>query len=232
MKKLYIKYKFFIWPLFSGLASLIILSFVIIPQFITFLNTQGKISDLSTRSDSLDVKAESLEHFDEENIKNNLKTVLTVLPTEQDVPKSMSILEALVQKSDLKLVNTTYIATRKVGDKPKFQLNISVAGPISSIRNFLISLQDSPQVFQVESIAVQFRKSGMSNVEAEIPISVFYEPVPKTIGSLDQPLKELSQDEENLLGRLSRLVPQTSNAISNPEASSSSIPIGKSDPFE
>lgn len=229
LTEVYIKYKLLIWPILSGIASVVILVLVIIPQFLAYLSVHGQISDIVSRSGKLEVKAQSLEAIDENLSEGNLKLAFAVLPADRNIPSAVTILQSLVAQSGLTLKSTSYSAAARGTSKDSFQLNVTVQGQISGVRKFLISLKNSGRVFQVESISVQFQKSG-SLVEAEIPITVFYSTSLGKAGALDVELPKLNEKEEKLLVDLSRLV--NNPLAGSGEASASSVPIGKSNPFE
>lgn len=223
----YLKYKHVILPLLSGLAFIVILAFVIIPQLASYLKINNEISQKKHQSSQLEAKAAQLEQINDEQMTNDLKVVFSVLPPSQDVPLSLTILQEIINKSQLSLTSTSFAAPLKEGKEGSFRLNVTVAGQISAIRDLFINLQDAPQMFQVQSIKVQFVKN--SNVEAELPITVFYE-LPSKPGLLDESVSSLNDDEKNLLAQLGRLVPVNFN--SPDEGNLSSIPLGKTDPFE
>lgn len=228
IKDIYRRYKLIIWPVFSGLASVIILALVIVPQFFSYLKIKDQISLTENHSSKLDAKAAELEQFDQSVTKRKLETAFTVLPSDQDVPKSLAILQSIVRSSALELKSTNFVSSRKGKGKESFQLTITVSGPIGMIRSFLLTLKDSPQIFQVESINIKFLRTG-SVVEAAIPISVFYEGISQVQSKPDQPLPKLTQDEEELLLKFSKI---TAGLEGSSSAVSESVPLGKSDPFE
>lgn len=229
--EVYAKYKLLIWPILSGIASVVILVLVIIPQLLTYLNIRGQISDIVSRSGKLEVKAQSLDAIDENLSEANLKLAFAVLPADRNVPSAVTILQSLITQSGLTLKSTSYSAAARGASKDSYQLNVTVLGQISNVRNFLMGLRDSGRVFQVESINVQFQKSG-SLVEAEIPITVFYGLALGKVGALEQEPPKLSEKEEKLLVDLSLLANNPKILAVTGEASASSVPIGKSNPFE
>lgn len=232
LKTLYLKYRLFLWPIVSGLACLIILGFLVIPEMFSYFKTQGHISDIRNRIEVLEAKAATLESIDDSSNNQNLQVVSTILPADKDVPQTMAVLQDIITKSGLILKNTNYGASNKgAKNSDSFKMSISVNGPISAVRNLLINLADAPQVFQVEAINIQFQNAG-SMVEADIPIVVFYQGTGRTSISVDAPVNELSETDKDFLAQLSKLIP---TPLSNPSSASGSsvyVPLGKSDPFE
>lgn len=233
VKSFYTKYRLIIWPIVTGIACLVVIGLVIIPKILDYLNVRNKISDIQKHATSLEVKAQNLGLIDETIDKQKLQVALTVLPIDQDVPQSMAVLQSIVGKSGLSIKSTAYAAGNIGGGKSGFQLNVDVVGELSAIRNFFIALQEAPQLFQVESIAAQFQ-GGASTVEAQLPISVFYEALPKTSGPLDQEIPQLTEKEEQLLSKLSTFVQQQETPLTTTQSNTteSMVPLGKADPFE
>lgn len=231
LKELYLKYKLFFWPVTTGLAALVILSLVIIPQILVYINTQGKISDANTKFEVIDAKAQELAQIDSSVISKDLQTVYSVLPKEQEVPQALVTLTSLVNSSGLTLKNTVYGGSKKTDKQNNFVLTISVIGRVNSIRDFLNNLNSSPRVFKVESIDVQFQR-GSQLVEAKIPLLVYFQPSDgQTNLASDQPLPKLSSDDEKLLDELAKQSFDMGMTASL-ESTSSSVPLGKADPFE
>lgn len=231
LKELYFKYKLFFWPVTTGLAALVILSLVIIPQIFVYINTQGRISTANTKLEVMDAKAQELEQIDASLISKDLQTVYSVLPKEQEVPQALVTLSNLVTRSGLTLKNTVYGGSKKAEKQNNFLLTVTVIGRVNSVRDFLNNLKSSPRVFKVESIEVQFQR-GTQLVEAKIPLSVYFQPGDgQAAAASDQPLPKLNSDEEKLLDDLAKQYFNTGMAVSL-ESTSSSVPLGRADPFE
>lgn len=229
LKIYYHKYHLIIWPVATGLSSLIVLALVIFPQLLAYLNTRGEISKAQTSLSAMEVKAEELENFDDSSAKERLQVALSVLPISQDVPVSLSVLQGLVRGAGLELKNTAYSSSPPVGGKASFQLQVTVMGPISGVRNLLLSMEDAPQIFQIQSINIRFLKT-VSAVEADLPISVFYESPPRAVGDINKPITQLSQKEKDLLDHYSQIIAAL-HSLTLPEATAS-VRFGKTDPFQ
>ncbi len=236
LRDIYIKYKMILWPIIAGVSSLVVLSLVIVPQLLAFVSTRDAITNIDNRFHSLEVKAEELSQINNQKAKSDLQAVFSVLPTDMDVPQAMTILQNLVLRNGLELKSTAFVGNKNSNQK-SFQLNISVAGGMGSIRNFLVSLQDAPRIFQVESINAKFQKNN-AQIMADIPITVFYQPQTNQSNQVDQPVPKLNQEEEDMITRFTRIAgviqnletPQPASGSTLPPASST--PIGKLDPFE
>lgn len=230
LKIYYIKYKQFVFPILTVVASLIIIVFVIMPELKSYTNIREQINTLQKRTDNLEVKAEELGKIDPDTSQQNIKVAFTILPADQDVPRAMATLQDAINQSGLVLKSTAYSGSGNVAGKSSFLLNVSVLGRLSSVRDFLVKLQETPRLYQVESLAAQFQSTG-DVVEASLPIAVFYEQVPGNIGTLDHPAPKLTDSEEQMLANFYRYIPR-SYLENELDSSASAVPLGKLDPFE
>lgn len=227
LTKYYTKYKIFVWPIAVAVIGLVVVTSVIMPQFTSYLKIKDEIANLDNQSIKYEDKAAGLEDIDTVATKEGLKVALTVLPTDQDVPEAMASLQDIVDQSGLILQGISYNSAR--GGKDNFQFNTTIVGPMSSLKEFFIKMNESSRVFRVDSISARFQRNSIIT-EAEVPLSVFYSPsVEIALGSFDQPAPKLTKKEEELLSQLSNSMPKaTSSALED----TSSIPLGKINPFE
>lgn len=242
-KEIYRKYKFIFWPVLVGLSSVAVISLVIIPQFLNYLSGKDKINEAKSRYMILDAKARELEEVDEAAVKKYLQLALTVLPEDHNIPESVTIVKGITEKSGVILKNIDYVNASKAESKSSFQLTLTVMGSLDSIKRFLSNLSTSERLFQIESIGIRFNRLS-SQVEAEIPVSVFYEGVARGAVSLDQSVPKLTEEEKKLLANLSTFVPLSTVATTPVSESTPSnidlvysglednVSLGKDNPFE
>lgn len=226
-KEMYYKYKVFLVPVLAGIISLLVTVFIIFPQTMEYFKQKDKLAELMGRIGILNSKAEELGNIDSETRKKDLAITLTVLPTDKNVPQSMSVLQDLINKSNLVLKSTTYSPSSRGSGKNGFALTVSVVGSLTSIKNFMSELQSAARIFKVESAILTFQGAG-SLIEADIPLTVYYEPVPKTLINLDASVPKINSDDEELINNLSKSITQFDTITST----GSSVPVGKTDPFE
>lgn len=228
IKEIYYRYNVFLIPVVVGIICIGILAFVVVPQTLDYFKERTKIEELLNRIGLLNDKTVELKTVDEGTVNNDLVTALTVLPIDKDVPQAMDVLQGLINKSNLVLKNTAYSSSSKSNGKNGFTFTISVVGSLSSIKNFMSELQNAARIFKVESAALTFQGTG-SLVEASIPLTVFYEPAPKTLITADQPIQKITNSDQELITTLLQSINQSENQST---VSASSVPLGKSDPFQ
>lgn len=228
IKEIYYKYNIYLIPAVVGIVCAGILVFVVIPQTLDYFKERTKIEELFNKIGMLNSKTEELKSVDEEAMKKDFVVALTVLPTDRDVPQAMNVLQGLINRSNLVLKSTVYSAGTKNAGKNGFSFTISVVGSLSSIKNFMSELQNSARVFKVESAELNFQGTG-SLVEATMPLTVFYEPAPKTLITTDGTVPKISDSDQELITNLSQSIHQTETQST---VSATSVPLGKSDPFQ
>jgi len=76
--------------------------------------------------------------------------------------------------------------------------------------------------------------ASVSRSQADIDIIIFYQPLPASIGDIEQPLVLLNPQEKELLASLSRNLSSNLSSVSIIPigTESASTVVGKSDPFQ
>lgn len=225
-KSVYIKYKIFIIPIWVSLASVAIIALVIVPQTIEYFNTQQKLSQIEQKKALVGEKVEELQNINESLYIKNLQIAYTALPKNKEIPESMLILQNLISEANLNLDSMRVLTIGGTGTtQSNYQLGIVVSGTLSSIKDLFIKLQNSPRIFKVENYSVQLAGSA---AEADITFTTYFDPTNITSQSPDQQLPKLTDQEQQILTKLSK-APQY---IPSPESISTSVELGKVDPFQ
>lgn len=226
----YDQYKLFIFPGVVTLCSAILIVFVIFPQLMSYLDSRTAYQTIVSRKEVLDVKAQNLENIDEVEVKKNVDIVLNVLPAEKDYPKVIGMVREVTSKYLFTLVSLQF---GSVPDPSKqqtsaFLVNIEVTGSKTSLPLLLKELENTVPLSKVESIDMS-SKPGESTINANITLNVFYSDIPKSLGSVDAPIPQISDEERSLISKYSSLV-QADSAGVTPTVILS--PRGKPNPFE
>ncbi len=226
MKNL-VKLKYYLKPILAAFSSLVILGVVIVPQIFAYFDVKDKISGVQSRTNNIQAKASELETVDTDLYRQNLEKVFTALPKEKEVPLAMVSLQNIITESGLILDSIKLIDTPVAVNANSYMLNLFVVGQKESLKVFLLGLLQSPRLLKLESIDAQSVKGG-AGLEAEIQVSVYFDPASTITTNIDQPLPKLSAGEEELLNRIISQLSANNLPIS---AENIDIPSGKSDPF-
>lgn len=227
LKELYFKYQILLKPILLSLASIIVLSLVIIPQLLSYLDVGNNINSLQNKIGIYEAKAQELDKIDPDLALKSLQTVFLALPKDKEIPQGFLVLQSLISQSGLALDSTKLVdSTTNSGS---FRISISVTGTLESLRSLLINLQNSPRVLRIDGIEAQSLKRGLE-MQATIILTMFYDSTQVSTAP-DQPLAQLDQKDQTLLDGLKRSISKLGD-LGAPSATRSAVPLGKSDPFE
>lgn len=225
LKQFYTRYKLVIWPVIVGLCSVVIIALVIVPQLLSYFSLKQQGDELNNRLGLLQVKAKELQQIDPQVYNKNLNLALSALPPEKEVPQAVTILQTFISQSGMTLEAIKFASGQTTTINNNYQINITVLGDFNSLKKLLTNIRNSPRIYRVDMINAQSSRGGTS-VEADITMTVFYEPLNNTIGAVDQPLPQLTDKDQHVLTDLS-----TKNQVVATNASVLTVPLGKSDPF-
>lgn len=224
LKQIYVRYQLLVRPVVTIVASIAVIVLVIIPQLLTFFSVKEKIERSSSRTGVLQTKAAQLEDINEGDYAKRLKVVFAALPKERDVPTTLLSLQILLSQSGLIWDSAKVLDSSQTGT---FQIGLSVIGTRAAIRSFVIALAQAPRIFKLESIDIQGIKNN-STSQAEIALTVFYDPKVEAPINVEQPIPTLSEEEQGLLTRLTN----AQDLIQLPAADTQTVAFGKSDPLQ
>lgn len=229
LQEFYRKYKLIIWPAVVGVSCLLIAALIIVPQLLVYFNLRSEADGLSSRLGILQAKAQGLEQLNILDYNRDLDLAQAALPSEKQVPQALNMFQNLVTKSGLSLQNMKFISgDANLTTEYSFQLGVTVLGDMNSVKRLLLSMQKAPRIFRLESVSVQAIRTTTDIVEADVFLKVFYEPNSTNLGSVEQPIPQLSAADRQVLDDLANKV----RLSGSDSANFSSVPLGRSDPFE
>ena len=213
-------YKTIIYPLTVGIASLVLIIFVIIPQLQGFITGQDDLKTKQARLDVLEVKAKELESFNQEAYTEKLLNAFYYLPVDKDYSNIIGIFRELTASAGMSL-NSLHPGSGPAANS--YSVKADIVGQVSSLGAMLEAIEKSPRVMKLESVETSTPTSGLLN--ATLTVSVYYAAPPQSLGAIDVPLPKLTEQDQVVL-----------SSLTPPSAQSSSttiiLPSGKSNPFE
>ena len=212
-------YKTLIYPSVVGLASLIIIIFVIVPQLQGFLSGQDDLKLKQARLNTLEVKAKELESFNQEAYTEKLLNAFYYLPVDKDYSNIIGIFRELTASAGMSL-NSLHPGSGPAANS--YSVKADIVGQTSSLGAMLEAIEKSPRVMKLESVETSTSTSGLN---ATLTVSVYYDAPPQSLGAIDVPLPKLTEQDQVVL-----------SSLTPPSAQSGSttivLPSGKSNPFE
>lgn len=221
----YNKYKLYIFPAVVSASSLFLIIFAIYPQTSKLIANQKIQGELQARSDFLEVKANTLENFDVPDLTRKVEYALYSFPKDKDFGNVIGLLQLIGAQSNF-LVNGINLeggSSKAVGAQ-SYNVRMEVNGAKNLLPLFLSNIESSVRLMKVNSIDVSGKND--QSIDVVLGIEILYSPLPQTFGSIDSPLPQLSEKDEELLTTLGSSVA----SVSLGEELTSSR--GKANPFE
>lgn len=229
LKSFYSQYRSVIFMSATGIASLILIGVLIIPQILSLIDSNKAYQEITSKSQFLEVKAEDLQRINSEELKNKLNTSLSVLPAEKDLNDTINVMQSITQNSGFELRSLNFSDVS--AERKAFGVKLEVAGSKDMLGRLLANLETSYRPIKIRTMDIIVPKAG-NNINGTIDVDVFILPIPSSIASVDAPILQLSQSDEDLIASF---VEQTSQAgiTTSPATQTTNLPSrGKSNPFE
>lgn len=219
-----IKYKIYILPAVSAIICLGLISLVIVPQVKGLLEAGKKNTELNHRLEVLQTKINALEKTDKSSIRENIKTSLSALPDDKNIPNAITQILYFLNINSLQLES---LSSSGAGDGESVQIRMDISGNINNLKNFMARLKEAPRIIKIQSLDITGgRVTG--NIQASIVLSVFFAQLPDKIGGIEQPVPQVTPQDLEVLS----LIKSNAAAFPTITATSSAGVKGKADPFQ
>lgn len=169
-------------------------------QKVIRINKQQK-----TELSSLEKKLQILEGIDNNLIIDRVKKMEAVFPSDKPIVQLLSSLAQLAAKHSLSFGGVSLSPGSLTDEKKEDSLadltfGFEVGGELNSILKFLQELERVAPLMKIDKVGLTIRTLSM--IAAKINVSAFYQPAPKSLGKISQPVKLLSRSEEAILSQL------------------------------
>lgn len=223
--KFYSEYKLYIFPLAIILSSLFLIVFAIIPQTLKLLDNQKAFERLTNKSDLLETKVFALESYNEEDLSSKVGFALNAFPSDKDFGNILGLLQQISTGSGFTIASISFSDSgSKLGSASSYGVKLQVKGARTLFQTLLNNLENSSRLIKVTGIDISSGQLTQA-IDASLALDVLYSKLPQDFGTIDAPLPQISQKDEELLVTLAGL--QTSHI-----STGSLSPRGKSNPFE
>lgn len=234
------------WRLYQGFIvslALLVFTFVgvlvgILPVVRSSIDMLDLIQKLESRTQVLSTKQRFLDTLDEVSVRKNLQILLSAVPSGKDVPSVLATTDSLVSGSGLGMIDmsitnlgsiATEAATRKSDEEKRIgssllPFTLTVEGNLTNFKDFLTRSVAIRRLVRVRSFTAIVTTSGA--IQVNINLDAFYNPLPKALGSVDQPLPVATDEEQALLTRITSY-PWASQSL----VVSSTVSTSRTNPF-
>lgn len=227
--KFFERYQLYIWPVFGLIIVLVLSIYVIFPQASDLIQSTQAFSQTSIKVKKLEQKLAALEALNEQGLKLDLGTTLSVLPLDRDYVSSLSQLQILTTANNLRIDDVSFgnsnIQTNQTTNN--FLIRLTILGTVQQIQQLISQLRNSPRIMSVEDISLVGTK-GSSPTQAVLTLKTYYQSTPTLLGDISSPIENLSNEDVQLLNQLSQSLQDVPITI---EEGVSGL-RGKADPFQ
>jgi len=161
---------------------------------------------------NLEKKLQILEGIDKNLTTDRVKKMEAVFPSDKPIIQLLSSLTQLAAKHDLTFGGVSLSPGSLTDEKKEDSLadltfGFEVSGELKSILKFLQELERVAPLMKIDKVGLTITTKPLSGdnntmIAAKINVSAFYQPAPKSLGSIGQPVKLLSRSEEAILSQL------------------------------
>lgn len=223
---IYKKYEMFMPPIICGLIVLLLLITVIVPNILQYIETNKKIAETEDKLAFFQEKEALLKSVNKEEYTEGVNRSFTILPTDKEAPAAIAQLYYILGLTSMSVENISFSDAGSSTDGKSFKIALEIKGGLSSLTGFILELKKAPRIMRINSLEVNAPASA-TEVLASITIDAFYEPLPATISSIDQPIKQPTASDLEILNKLA-----TSSFPNVGAEQNFSGPKGKPNPFE
>lgn len=231
------RHKLIVFPVFSGLTCILVIVFIIFPHILSIIETNKVLDSTREKNDDLNKKLTILKQIDKVVYTENTKTALLAIPADKNVPEAISQVAFLLTSNNLTLDSMVFsggsLNEQPSKDVASYRLTLSIAGEVSSLKDFILKIINTPRLMRITKLEVTGGKASGS-VQATVTLDVFFQPLPSSIGNIEQPVSVASADELALLTKI-KDYQKNIPLLSTPNIDGSSDitgPKGKLNPFE
>lgn len=254
-KRLINKYKIYAMP---GIVLTIILFLFfqfLQPKMDAISSTARELDDSSKQLALLAKKANDLTSLDKNELREKFQVLSSAVPAEKDVPGFMLGIQRIADEASVSVglidVNPGTISTAAAGTKEIKKIEttplfgrVTIKGTVNNLILFISKAIKGRRLLKLEGINLSTVGAQKANEQISLilSISLYYQPLPASLGIISLPLEKFSGEEEKTYQQIksytyySYLDQSQSNApLSQSGISSSvsegSVPVGKLDLF-
>lgn len=226
--KFYEKFKLYIFPSVVVLSSAVLIFSIIYPQTMKLLDTQQEIFRLQNQVKFMEDKLQTLSGLNFDDLAIKLKFALNSYPDNKDLVNSIQLLQNIVTQAGFNVSSLSVgSAGLASGDQAQsYGIKLDSLGPIAKLPVLLNNIESSYRLMRVSSLETSAGKESLAT--ASINVVILYKTAPPVAGSLDSPLPKLSEEEQNILGKLTTV----GNIVDSEQEAFKQTARGRLDPFE
>lgn len=202
------------------------------PKVNEIFSAQKNLKKEEERLAQLTAKTTALEGLDQAELNEKAEITAKAIPSEKDLPLLLSVLKTLAAKNNIELLSlrvdpgelATISAERKKEKLSFLNFQIIVAGQMSDFRQFLAQLTKVAPLMRADEVTID-SEGVRGSFQANFSLAAPFLPLPVSLGLPEQPLSQITREEEETYQKLARL------DFYLVEEELPLVPAGKENPF-
>lgn len=197
-----------IYPQVLGLILILIV--VIRPLVVKLSQNLNSQRQLAKQLSQLETKLNTLNGIEPLLIEDRVRKMEAVFPSVKPIVPLLASLSQLAAEQGLTFGGVSLSPGSLSG--PETDLNdlsfgFQIGGDFDRISQFMQALENTAPLMKIEEVGLTIKTNSLFDrletiVVADIKVAAYYQAPPKTLGSLNKPIKLLSRSEEVLLNQL------------------------------
>lgn len=228
IKKIYLRYRLYIFPAVVAVSSLILIIFVIYPQIISLIENQALEKNILGKSKLLEAKAQELESYNIGDLSRKVSFALGSYPTDKDSVYALGVLQRIIAQLGFNIISISLASSGiKNPASQSYSFKLEILGSVALLPSLLNSIENSPRLMRVSGVEVS-SSSTTQGTSISLVVDMLYASAPSGFGSIDSPLPSLSEKDEETIAKLSKV----ENSSLQTQTPAYLGPRGKANPFE
>ncbi len=191
-------------PMLVPLTTFLVLLFLSI-SVIKFLvgsviGQRGSLSENIKNENILKQKQTILQEISDQLSASAVSSFTLIVPDKNPVLISVSQYKSLAALQGVAITNFKTGAENSKGDSSSVQLTFEVTGTFPQVLVFLNSLRTIAPLTSLDKVRIA---QSIVSTKAEVSVSAYWFALPQKIPSINEPSYDLTQNERELLGKLS-----------------------------
>jgi Tfp pilus assembly protein PilO len=181
-------------------------------------------------------KIETLQDLDVKSFQENLLILSEALPNEPSLPSFLVALDRLAEQTGLLIENVTFQGRAKqkkargAENVPlKTTVSVTTRGKSEQVSVFLKQLEGLRRLVSIEKIEAgrsQAEGSISATLSSSVKLTIFFSPLPDSLGEPEEPLGTFTSADNDLITRLrNRLSASAFKSFAGPAATGSGNPF-------
>lgn len=180
---------------------LLFLSILVIKFSFGAIKTQrGRLSEDAKNGNILKQKQMLLQEISDQLSQSTVSSFTLIVPDKNPVLISVSQFKNLAAILGVAFSNFKTGSEILKGDSSSVQLTFEITGTFPQVLDFLSSVRTLAPLTSLDKVRIS---QNVVSTKAEISVSAYWFALPKKIPSINEPSYDLTQNERELLGKLS-----------------------------